>query len=214
LSNHWPTGLIGIIGFSLIVSSASAALLAHWPCNIAAAICQVGPIGCTSPNSFKGVSCLIGRISLVGQISLVSHISISGISRLISDNGLVAFIGLGLISFIDLGLVSLIGLICHIIGLIGLNGLSLIIGGTNPNVMFAPLGAGGGQQNSGNSAGLQPTTQSNLGTNAGSVGANCNLIFVDLAKKAEQYSLAILWVPTSGTDKMARALLTITSSAR
>jgi hypothetical protein len=44
------------------------------------------------------------------------------------------------------------------------------VGETNPNVTFAPLGAGGGRQNSGTSAGLQPTTQLNLGTNAGLVG--------------------------------------------
>jgi hypothetical protein len=40
---------------------------------------------------------------------------------------------------------------------------------------------------------------------------SCNLIFVGLAKKAKQYSLAILWVPTSGIGKMAGALLTINS---
>jgi hypothetical protein len=40
---------------------------------------------------------------------------------------------------------------------------------------------------------------------------NCNLIFASLAKKAKQYSLAILWVPTSGTGKMAGVLLTINS---
>ncbi len=39
--------------------------------------------------------------------------------------------------------------------------------------------------------------------------ANCNLIFAGLAKKGKQYSMAILQVPTSGTGKMARALLTI-----
>jgi hypothetical protein len=39
--------------------------------------------------------------------------------------------------------------------------------------------------------------------------ANCNLIYVGLAKKAKQYSMAILRVPTSGTGKMAGALLTI-----
>jgi hypothetical protein len=39
--------------------------------------------------------------------------------------------------------------------------------------------------------------------------ANRNLIFAGLAEKAEQYSMAILRVPTSGTGKMARALLTI-----
>ncbi len=39
--------------------------------------------------------------------------------------------------------------------------------------------------------------------------ANRNLIFAGLAKKAEQYSLAILRVPTSGTGKMAGAPLTI-----
>ncbi len=38
---------------------------------------------------------------------------------------------------------------------------------------------------------------------------NCNLIFAGLAEKAEQYSMAILQVPTSGTGKMAGALLTI-----
>jgi hypothetical protein len=39
--------------------------------------------------------------------------------------------------------------------------------------------------------------------------ANRNLIFAGLAKKAEQNSLAILWVSTSGTGKMAGAPLTI-----
>jgi hypothetical protein len=39
--------------------------------------------------------------------------------------------------------------------------------------------------------------------------ANRNLIFAGLAKKAKQYSMAILRVPTSGTGKMAGALLTI-----
>jgi hypothetical protein len=63
---------------------------------------------------------------------------------------------------------------------------------------------GGRQQNSGNSANLQSTTQSNSGTNAGLVGGFG-------AKKAMQYSLAILRVPTSGTGKIARALLTINS---
>jgi hypothetical protein len=149
------------------------------------------------------------------------------------------------------------------------------VGGMNPNITFAPLGAGGRQQNSGNSANLQPTTQSNLGTNAGLVGkfgaiylgststtigtsgsnhvprkksnalmlspyswridpssstgvtkyinfikspcnkwincmvGNCNFIFVGLAEKAKQYSLAILRIPTSSTGKMAGAPLTI-----
>jgi hypothetical protein len=39
--------------------------------------------------------------------------------------------------------------------------------------------------------------------------ANRNLIFAGLAKKAEQYSMAILRVPTSSTGKMAGAPLTI-----
>ncbi len=39
--------------------------------------------------------------------------------------------------------------------------------------------------------------------------ANCNLIFAGLAKKAKQYSMDILWVPTTSTGKMTRALLTI-----
>jgi hypothetical protein len=39
--------------------------------------------------------------------------------------------------------------------------------------------------------------------------ANRNLIFAGLAEKAEQYSMAILRVPTSGTGKMAGAPLTI-----
>jgi hypothetical protein len=39
--------------------------------------------------------------------------------------------------------------------------------------------------------------------------ANCNLIFAGLAKKAKQYSMAILWVSTSSTGMMAGALLTI-----
>ncbi len=41
--------------------------------------------------------------------------------------------------------------------------------------------------------------------------ANHNLIFVGLAKKAMQYSMAILWVPTSGTGKIAGAPLTIST---
>ncbi len=41
---------------------------------------------------------------------------------------------------------------------------------TNPNLTFAPLGVGDGQQNSGISAGLQPTTQSNMGFSASSAG--------------------------------------------
>ncbi len=45
------------------------------------------------------------------------------------------------------------------------------------------------------------------------VGKNYNLIFAGLGKKAEQYSLAILQVPTSGTGKMAGALLTINSNS-
>jgi hypothetical protein len=48
------------------------------------------------------------------------------------------------------------------------NGLN--VGGTNPNVTFAPLGVGSGQQNSNNSAGSQPTTQSNLGFSVGLIG--------------------------------------------
>jgi hypothetical protein len=39
--------------------------------------------------------------------------------------------------------------------------------------------------------------------------ANHNLIFAGLAKKAKQYSMAILRVPTSGTGKMDGAPLTI-----
>ncbi len=70
--------------------------------------------------------------------------------------------------------------------------------------MFAPLGAGGVHQISDYSAGLQPTIQLNLGTNAGSVGGFG-------AKKAKHYSLAILRIPTSGTGKMAGAPLTINS---
>jgi hypothetical protein len=50
-----------------------------------------------------------------------------------------------------------------------------------------------------------------MGTNAGLVGRNRNLIFAGLAKKAKQYSFAILWVPTSGTGKMARVSLIINS---
>jgi hypothetical protein len=46
-------GLIGVISFGLIALSASAVLLAHWPCYFAAATCQVGPVGCTSPNSLS-----------------------------------------------------------------------------------------------------------------------------------------------------------------
>jgi hypothetical protein len=50
-----------------------------------------------------------------------------------------------------------------------------------------------------------------MGTNAGLVGRNRNLIFAGLAKKTKQYSLAIIWVLTSGTGKMARAPLIINS---
>ncbi len=39
--------------------------------------------------------------------------------------------------------------------------------------------------------------------------ANRNLIFAGLVKKAEQYSMAILQVPTSSTGKIAGAPLTI-----
>ncbi len=43
--------------------------------------------------------------------------------------------------------------------------------------------------------------------------ANCNLIFAGLAKKAKQYSMAILRVPTSGTGKMAGALLAFNTNS-
>jgi hypothetical protein len=39
--------------------------------------------------------------------------------------------------------------------------------------------------------------------------ANRNLIFASLAKKAKQYSMALLRIPTFGTGKMAGAPLTI-----
>jgi hypothetical protein len=39
--------------------------------------------------------------------------------------------------------------------------------------------------------------------------ANGNLMFAGLAEMAKQYSMAILWVPTSSTGKIAGALLTI-----
>jgi hypothetical protein len=154
--------------------------------------------------------------------------------------------------------------------------ISLNVGRMNPNIMFAPLRVGSRQQNSGNSASLQSTTQLYLGFSAGLVfgrfgathlgststttgtsgsnyvprkkgnvsmlppysgsikplswtsiakcinfvkspynkwidclGGNWNLIFAGLAKKAKQYSMAILRVPTSITGKMARAPLTI-----
>jgi hypothetical protein len=179
------------------------------------------------------------------------------------------------------------------------------IGGAKPLVMFAPPGVGDGQQNSGFSDSLQPTTQLNLGfsaslvdrfgathpcgtstttqsnsgfsaglvgglgatrlgstnTTTGTLGshhvprkkgnslmlsfysgsidpssltgiakyinfvkspynkwlnclvANRNLIFAGLAKKAKQYSMVILWVSTSGTGKMAQALLTINTTS-
>jgi hypothetical protein len=179
--------------------------------------------------------------------------------------------------------------------------MGLNISGAKPLVTFAPPRVSGGQQNLGFSASSQPTTQSNLGSSANSVGgfsathlggtstttqsnlgfsarlvgglgaiclgsintttstsgsnhvprkkgnslmlspysgsigpssltgiakyinfvklpynerldclvANRNLIFAGLAKKAKQYSMAILWVPTSGTGKMAGAPLTI-----
>jgi hypothetical protein len=48
--------------------------------------------------------------------------------------------------------------------------IGLNVGGMNLNVTFAPLGVSSGQQNSGNSAGLQPTTQLNLGFSTGLVG--------------------------------------------
>jgi hypothetical protein len=79
----------------------------------------------------------------------------------------------------------------------------------NPNVTFAPLGAGGRQQNSGISAGSQPITQSKMGTNTGLVGGNHKLIFAGLAKKSKKYSLSIIQVPTSNTGKMTIAPLTI-----
>jgi hypothetical protein len=48
--------------------------------------------------------------------------------------------------------------------------IGLNVAGMNPNVMFAPLRVGSTQQNSGNSARLQSTTQSNSGFSAGLVG--------------------------------------------
>jgi hypothetical protein len=81
--------LISVIGFSLIASSASAALLAYRPCDFAAATRRVGPIRCTSPNSFNGVSDLIRRISLVGQNSLISLIGLIGPIGLIDLVGLL-----------------------------------------------------------------------------------------------------------------------------
>jgi hypothetical protein len=103
-------GLIGVIGFGLIVSSASAASLAYRPCVLAAATCQVDTVGCTGPNSFNGVSGIIGRINLVGQISLSG---LNGISSLISHNSLINFIRHNsLVGFI--GIITLAGLIGHI----------------------------------------------------------------------------------------------------
>jgi hypothetical protein len=100
-------GRNNIIGFVLIALSASVALLAHRPCNFAADTCQVGPFGCTGPNSFKGVS------SLIGQISLVRLSGPTSISGLISHKGLVGFIGIGLTGFIDLSLASHISISGH-----------------------------------------------------------------------------------------------------
>ncbi len=71
------------------------------------------------PNSFNGVS------GLIGQISLVSLSGPSSISGFISHNGLVGFISLGLIGFIDLGLVNIAGLISRITGINDLNVLNL-----------------------------------------------------------------------------------------
>jgi hypothetical protein len=179
--------------------------------------------------------------------------------------------------------------------------MGLNIGGSKLLVMFAPSRVSGRQQNLGFSASLQPTTQSNSGSSANSVGgfgatypgststtsqlnlgfsaglvvglgatclgstntttitsgsnhilrkkrnslmlspysgsidplsltgiakyinivkspynewldcsvANCNVIFAGLAKKAKQYSMAILRIPTSSTGKIAGAPLTI-----
>jgi hypothetical protein len=94
LSNHWPIGLIGVIGFGLIALSASAILLAHRPCNFAAATCQVGPVGCTSSNSFNGINGLIGQIglSLINSLSLISLVGLIDLIGL-SDTGIIGFIG-------------------------------------------------------------------------------------------------------------------------
>ncbi len=198
-------GLIGFIGLGLIgfmIGLCFVSLIRQISLIYLLALLNHWPFGCTRPNSFNSVSGLIGQISLVGQISIISLSGISGISGLISHNGLVHFIGLCLIGFIGLGLVSLVRLIFHTIGLIGLNSLSLIGSGMNWNATFAPLGAGGGHQNSGNAGSLQPTTSLNLGTNVGLVGKFG-------AEKAAQYSLAIIRVLSSGTGKMAGAPLTI-----
>jgi hypothetical protein len=139
-------GLSSVIGFGLIALSASAALLAYRPWDFAAGTHQVGPVGCTSPNSFNGVSGLIGQISLVGQISLirlishiigliglkdfslVSLIGPSGISGLVDHtgldfigrNGLFNFMGLGLVGFIGLGFVDFTSLgLISLVRLIG-----------------------------------------------------------------------------------------------
>ncbi len=78
----------------------------------------IGPIGLIGLIGQNGLVGFIG-LKLIELVGLVGHISLA-------HNGLVGFIGLGLVGFIGLGLGSLVRLISHIIGLVGLNGFSLV----------------------------------------------------------------------------------------
>jgi hypothetical protein len=103
--------LIGGISFGLIASSASAVLLAHRPCDFAAATHQFGPVGCTSPSSFNGISGLISQVGLVnlGGISIVGLVDLGSIS-LVSLMGLIGGHinhGLGLVGLITMMLLAL-----------------------------------------------------------------------------------------------------------
>jgi hypothetical protein len=133
-------GLISVISFGLVTLSASAVLLAHRPCEFAAATRQVGPVGCISPNSFNGVGGLISQVGLNSLIDL-SFVSLAGLI----DN--ISIIG-SFIDFVGLGLVSLGGLISDI-SLVGIIDLSLIsyyglmsfigLGGHNRNISLVDI---------------------------------------------------------------------------
>jgi hypothetical protein len=102
-------GLIGLMG--LIIHNGLTSLIG-----------LIGFIGLIGPIGYNGLGGFIG----LGIISLISFMGLIGIHISLGHNGLIGFIGLGLIGFIGLGLVRLVGLICHIIGLNGLNGFSLV----------------------------------------------------------------------------------------
>jgi hypothetical protein len=132
---HWRHWL------QLIALSASAVLLAHWSCNFAAATHQVGPVGCTSPDSFNVVSGLIGQFGLshinsLGLISLVGLIGLIGLG----NTGIIGFIGHNCLNGHN-GLVGIFGFVGQVsqVGLnslVSLNGLIGHIGVSSHNSLF------------------------------------------------------------------------------